>query len=263
MTRLLNFFLLGMLLIVGLPYYWLLLETRPGDAMPKAVSMGQLRALAAARPGPLPTDVEMETVAHRTMPNLICAGSGMKRKLVGRLAFRLPVSGGGPILIEPATSIGREAGAWLDMPYAENRARIAQARHSAGLVVAMEADPADDRPAALAPGIVAIPASSRSPGARLLYVRLADGAEYLFTGDVAPMALSWAELRNRPRLVTDYWFPEDRRQVFEWLRTIRKLKSEAPALHIVPGYDVEWLAAAGNHSGVTMKFRDDRASSGQ
>lgn len=264
MMRRINFFLLGMLLIVGPAYYWLLLDTRPGGALPRPVSIGELRALAAAPPGPLPTGVEMEPVAHRLLPgNLICAGSGMKRKLVGLLAFQLPVSGRRPILIEPAMAIGRQAGVRLGNTYAESKARVEQARRSAGLIVAMEADPADDRPAALAPGIVAIPTSGRSPGARMLYVRLADGAEYLLTGDVAPMAQSWGELRNRARLVTDYWFPEDRHPVFEWLGTVRRLKDEAPALHVVPGYDLEWLADAQNHSGVTVKFRDNYASAGQ
>lgn len=75
----------------------------------------------------------------------------------------------------------------------------------------------------------------------MIYVRLADGREVLFAGDIATMAASWQELRARSRLIGDYLAPEDRREVYAWLRTIRALKAEAPNLLIVPGHDFEWL----------------------
>jgi len=75
----------------------------------------------------------------------------------------------------------------------------------------------------------------------MIYVRLADGREVLFAGDIATMAASWQELRARSRLIGDYLAPEDRREVYAWLRTIRALKAEAPGLLIVPGHDFEWL----------------------
>ena len=44
MTRRLNWFLLAMLVLFGGPYYWLLIDNRPGDAAAKPVSITQLRS---------------------------------------------------------------------------------------------------------------------------------------------------------------------------------------------------------------------------
>jgi hypothetical protein len=255
MTRRLNFFLLGVLLIVGLPYYWLLLETGPGDARPHDVSIGDLRRLSAEKPGPLPSAIEAELVGHRLLPgNLVAAGSGIKRRFVGLMVVHLQVPGGKPVIIEPGRASGRDDGLLAVHLHYDGPRKLAAARQSAGLVIDLDAGPADGKPAAIAPGIVVIPAPSRRPGTRMLYVRTASGAEYLFAGDVAPLALSWLELRNRPRLLTDYWFPEDRRRVFEWLLTIRKLKAQAPALHVIPGYDFEWLGVPESQSGITVRL---------
>lgn len=94
---------------------------------------------------------------------------------------------------------------------------------------------------AVAPGVVVIPAPSHTPGSQMIYVRLADGHEYLFTGDIATFAQSWQQLRARSRLVGDYIAPENRGEVFAWLRTIRALKATAPALTVLAGHDFEWL----------------------
>jgi glyoxylase-like metal-dependent hydrolase (beta-lactamase superfamily II) len=94
---------------------------------------------------------------------------------------------------------------------------------------------------AIAPGIVVIPAPSHSPGSQMIYVRLANGGEYLFTGDIATLAASWQQLRARSRLVGQIFAGGDREQVYSWLMTIRQLKAEAPNLVVVPGHDLSAL----------------------
>lgn len=251
MTRRFNLFLLAMALLFGLPYYWLMLDNSSGGAAPLPVRMADLRALAASKSGPAPDSVGMVLVAHRLLPgNLVAAGSGMKRRNLGRIAFVLPTPGGAPLLIEPGLAIGPEAGIRVSKQHLDAAARVDHVRRQAALVVSMEGQAADREPYALAPGVVAIPAPSHSARTRMIYVRLANGAEYLFAGDVAPMALSWQEQRGRARLVSDWLVPEDRHAVFAWLRTIRRLKQEAPDLHVIPGYDYEWLVDPRNRSGI-------------
>ena len=56
-------------------------------------------------------------------------------------------------------------------------------------------------PQAVAPGVVVIPAPSHTLGSQMVFVKLADGREFLFAGDIATMASSWRELRARSRLI--------------------------------------------------------------
>ncbi|MGE3692654.1 MAG: hypothetical protein AB7F98_14875 [Novosphingobium sp.] len=243
--------MLTLALLLGLPYYWLLLDNRPDGIQPMPIHMAQLRELAASKPGPLPESVRMELVAHRLLPgNLVAAGSGMKRRNMGMLAFVLPVPGGRNVLIGPATAIGPDAGISLHRRYRDAAARVEQLRRDGAMAIATDGGAGASQPAALAPGVVAIPAPSHRPSTRMIYARIANGAEYLFATDVAPLAVSWKSQRGRARLVSDWLVPEDRRSVFAWLRTIRALKLEAPALHVVPGYDYEWLRDPQHKSGV-------------
>ena len=101
MTRRLNWILLALLLVIGLPYYWFLIDNS-GTVLPaKSITIVGLRQLAATIPGEAPYAVEVERTAFRRIPgNLMVAGSGMKRKLVGYMAFRLPVRGGRAVMIE-------------------------------------------------------------------------------------------------------------------------------------------------------------------
>lgn len=256
MTHRLNALLLALLLVVGVPYYWLLLDNRPDHIQPMPVHMSQLRQLAASQPGALPRSVGMVIVAHRLLPgNLITAGGGMKRRSLGRIAFILPVANARPILMEPGKAIGQKSGIGIDQHYPLAEAQVESARRQAALVLSTDGNTVGARePHALAPGIVAIPAPSHTPRSQMFYVRLANGEEYLFAGDVAPLARSWLRQRGRARLVSDWLVPEDRHAVFAWLRTIAVLKQEAPGLHVVPGYDHEWLADGRNLSGIKVEF---------
>ncbi|MFZ5743238.1 MAG: MBL fold metallo-hydrolase [Pseudomonadota bacterium] len=287
MRRKINIALLILFLLIGLPYYWLLLDNRPGKAAPKPVTIEQLRALAGSVPGQAPSTLELELVAQRLVPRtLFAAGNGMKRAVIGVMAWRLPVPGSKPVLIDTGlNAIDSKAMAMAEF-WPERQAKVERAMDEAGLILATHEHPdhlgalarkggsalsrtaqlnagqlppspyaarlvwsgsppqpriASDDPQAVAPGVVVIPAPSHTPGSQMIYVRLADGREVLFAGDIATMAASWQELRARSRLIGDYLAPEDRREVYAWLRTIRALKDQAPGLLIIPGHDFEWL----------------------
>jgi hypothetical protein len=51
MTRRLNWFLLAMLVLFGGPYYWLLIDNRPGDAAAKPVSITAVAQLGSLDSG--------------------------------------------------------------------------------------------------------------------------------------------------------------------------------------------------------------------
>ncbi len=301
MTRRLNILLLVLLVVAGLPYYWLFIDSRPGDAQPKAVSIVRLRELAAKIPGQRPVSVEMEEVAYARVPgNVFVAGSGIKRKYFGFMAFRLPVPGSGAAIIDTGMTEAVASELGVERFIAPAQAKVDAAVRQAGLILAthehsdhmaglaaLSSDPAIARarlgqqqlpnaplagrlpwanrtgltatiapggPQALAPGIVAIPAPSHTPGSQMIYVQLASGKEYLFAGDIATMAQSWRELRGRSRLITDYVAKEDRRETFAWLMTIRRLAADAPELRIIPGHDFEWILDTKNRTGIRRGF---------
>ena len=287
MRRKLNLTLLALILLIGLPYYWLLLDNRPGNAAPKPVTIAQLRSLAGTVPGQAPAAIELELVGYRHLPrNLFAAGHGMKRALIGVMAWRLPVAGGKAVMIDSgldaidAKAMGMKE-YWparqhkVDLALAEAGLVIATHEHPdhlgalirrggapllrAALLNAAQLPPAPlaaqlvwqgDRPMArlqsaapqaVAPGVVVIPAPSHTPGSQMIFVRLADGREALFAGDIATLAASWQDLRARSRLVGDYLAPENRAEVYAWLKTIRALKEQAPDLLVIPGHDFEWI----------------------
>lgn len=301
MIHRLKWFLFVLILIVGLTYYWLLLDNRPGDAQPKPVTIAQLRQLAASMPGQAPDAVEVELSAFRRLPgSLFVAGGGLTGKQVGVMAWHLPVQGGKPIVIDSgltkaaATEMGMEQfdeaaqsrinlalrGAGLILithEHIDHEGGLV-ALNDAGALVAARLNPAQisgnrwtellpwpkgARPAptlqgtvplAVAPGVVVIPASSHTAGSQMIYVRLASGPEFLFAGDIATFTQNWTETRARSRLIGDWFAPEDRDEVFAWLRTMQALKAQSPALVILPGHDYEWVSDPKNKTGVRKGF---------
>ena len=296
MTHRLNLILLVLVLAVGLPFYWFLLDNS-GQSLPtKPITIAQLRQLAASIPGEAPYAVEVERSAFRRVPgDVMVAGSGFKRKLVGYMAFRLPVHGGKPVMIESGITSAIAAAQNAESFNGSDQAKIDSALDSAGLILVTHEHPdhlgalaahggaalgehawlnshqlAANLPwngpkplprlsgaalQAVAPGIVVIAApDSHTPGSQLIYVRLSDGHELLFAGDNSSFAQNWMELRGRSRLVETWFAPENRAEVFAWLKTIRALKAQAPGLLVVPGHDWEWLADPTNHTGVRIGF---------
>ena len=300
MTRRLNWIMLLLILAIGLPYYWFLLDNS-GAALPaKPITIAELRRLAAAIPGEAPYAVEAERAAFRRLPgNLMVAGSGMKRKLVGYMAFRLLVRGGRSVMIESGITSAVAAASSAEQFNLSAQARIDRELDQAGMILVTHEHPdhlgalaahggsalqqawlnpgqvppaamaaklqwngpvpppriTGQGPQAVAPGVVVIPApNSHTPGSQLIYVRLSDGHELLFAGDNSSFAQNWQELRGRSRLVETWFAPENRAEVFAWLKTIRALKRQAPGLLVVPGHDWEWLENPANAPGVRIGF---------
>ena len=136
MTKRLNWILLAMVLVVGLPYYWLLVDNRPGDVQAKPIQIEQLRQLAASIPGPAPASLEVEIVASRRLPgNLFVAGSGMKRKLVAVMAWRRLVPGGKPVVIDSGISAATAQEMGMEAFIPEAQARVDAAMREAGLIL--------------------------------------------------------------------------------------------------------------------------------
>lgn len=295
--------LAGLLALIGAAYYWLLVDNRPGDARPYPLGIEQLRALAATIPGPAPSGIELELAGYRRLTGtLFVAGGGLKRRVVGIMAWRLPVEGGRPVLIDTGITPAAAQAMGIDRFEPAAQGRIEQAMDEAGLILVTHEHPdhegalaahggaawqaaalgphqlppaplamaldwargepplprfAGSEPVAVAPGVVAIPAPSHTPGAQMIYVRLADGREVLFAGDIATFDQSWRETRARSRLVGDWIAPEDRRAVFRWLLTIKALKASAPGLLVVPGHDPLALLDRQGASGIVEHFRLD------
>ncbi|MEO7384047.1 MAG: MBL fold metallo-hydrolase [Novosphingobium sp.] len=301
MTRRLNLFLLVLLLVIGVPFYWLLIDTSPWNVPAQPVAMAQLRSLAGSIPGAKPQRVGMEIVGYRLLPgDVLAAGSGLKRRTKGILAFILPVPGQGPVVIETgmtaaiaaATNHRFDPAAQLRVDAQMRKASLVLATHEHGdhlgglarlaggpdglLILTKarlnrwqvpQADPdhalgwpaqmsiapsiSELQPQAVGPGVVVVPSPSHTPGSQMIFVQLADGSEYLFTGDIASLAAGWIEQRPRSRLVTDYLTPEDRRATLSWLATIAALKKAAPQLRVIASHDYDWLINPENHSGVS------------
>ena len=110
-------------------------------------------------------------------------------------------------------------------------------------------------PQALAPGLVVIPTPGHTPGSQMIYVRLGNGREYLFTGDTATLEVSWRQRRARSRLISMVVGApaEDRAAVYGWLATINRWHREAPAMVIVPGHEWEALFNAPDHWGMAIE----------
>ena len=123
----------------------------------------------------------------------------------------------------------------------QNPNNMAPAHFPAALLVHYQAL-VYERYRAIAPGVVLIKAPGHTPGSQMVFVRAATGQEYLFIGDVAWHRRNIALLRERPRLVT-LMIGEDRDAVLGQLAELRRLTVDEPQLHIVPGHDVQAIAA--------------------
>jgi hypothetical protein len=105
MTSRLNLVLLALAALLGLPFYWLLLANPLRTERPLPLHIAQLRQLAAQIPGPAPTSIGFISSGWKRVPgNFYAAGSGMKRKVLGAVAFRLDVPGRGPIVVDSGTT---------------------------------------------------------------------------------------------------------------------------------------------------------------
>lgn len=127
--------------------------------------------------------------------------------------------------------------------------RHSKAMRDAGIGEAQLADlpPAPDQPLrAVAPGVVAIALAGHTPGTQVLYVRRADGAEYLFLGDIVWNARNLRERRGKSRLISAI-AGEDRGPLLDQIAYFAELARaddpSAPRWHLVVAHDPEQNAA--------------------
>ncbi|WP_235037563.1 MULTISPECIES: hypothetical protein [unclassified Novosphingobium] len=249
------------LLIIGIPYYWYLVDpgAGPGATEPRAkpVTIAQLRALAAAPEGQRPVAVRVETVGLRySSRNILVAGTGLRTVPNTVRAYELVVPGSGPIVIDAGTSL--KAARTLDFEWFSEaaQARVELARQRASHTVMLSDRPSHNGghapgsqrtgpellplrgpPYALAPGVVMIPASGLRPGSFMLYAWLEDGREYLFTGDVAKTGANWQDLLPPARFATRGDPASYRGETLSWLMTINALHRAAPQMAVIAGHD--------------------------
>lgn|GEM_PF-151079 len=98
---------------------------------------------------------------------------------------------------------------------------------------------------ALAPGVVLIKSPGHSPGSQMVYVRLADGRELLFIGDISTRLRNIELERERPWFMTVV-IGEDRKAVLAELKTLHQLMQTNPEIAIIP-----------SHDGAVLKMRTD------
>src|SRR5581483_5038082 len=100
-----------------------------------------------------------------------------------------------------------------------------------------------DRVAAVAPGMVVVDAPGHTPGSQMVYVKLADGRELLFLGDVVWHLRNVVEQKERPRWVTALLIQEDRDRVGAEIKALHALTVAEPGVRLVPGHDGDVIAA--------------------
>jgi len=93
------------------------------------------------------------------------------------------------------------------------------------------------RAVAVAPGVVLWRSPGHTPGSQLVFVQRQDGEEFLLLGDVAWHQENYEQVRERARLVTQFFLGEDRDAVLAQLSALRTLAAAEPKLHLVPGHD--------------------------
>ncbi len=95
---------------------------------------------------------------------------------------------------------------------------------------------------AVAPGVVVIQTPGHTPASQMIYVQLANGREYILTGDTASLAPNFERATPRSRLVADILSPEDRPAAIGWLKGLKALKDRNKSLILLPSHDADWLA---------------------
>ena len=127
--------LLALTLIVAVPYYWLLLDNRPGSDPGPVVRIADLRHLADAIPGPKPERAAIQQVGWSRVPGtLFIAGGGLKRKMLSIQAGLL--SGPwGDIAIDSGFGAQDAANLGLEAYQPANQARVDATLRRARLIV--------------------------------------------------------------------------------------------------------------------------------
>ena len=127
--------LLALVAIVGVPYYWLLVDNRPGGDPGPVIRIADLRRLADTIPGPRPESVALQQVGWRRVPGtLFVAGGGLKRNLLSIQAGL--ISGPwGDIVVDSGLGPQDAAAMGLEAYLPAHQARVDAAMRRARLIV--------------------------------------------------------------------------------------------------------------------------------
>jgi len=95
----LNRIALLLILIVAVPYYWLLMDPGPTSVAPRDIDIARLRTLADSQPGPRPDAIEYAAIATNSEPGTyLIAGGGLRSEQTGVFVWRLLTPGGDTII---------------------------------------------------------------------------------------------------------------------------------------------------------------------
>ncbi len=101
----------------------------------------------------------------------------------------------------------------------------------------------------VAPGVVLIQTPGHTPASQMIYVRLQNGREYLFTGDTASLASNILFERPRARLLTDWMVKEDRVATLGWIKGLNALRAVNVSIVLIPSHDPVWITATAKDDG--------------
>lgn len=116
---------------------------------------------------------------------------------------------------------------------------------------------------AVAPGVVLIRAPGHTRGSQMVYVRRADGHEFLFMGDTASLLDNVRLLRPRSRYVMlTGGHEDDRSAIFRQTIAIRRLMDSAQRLTLVPGHDAAAIRSLEQQGLLASGFSIGQGASG-
>ncbi|PEQ11476.1 hypothetical protein B2G71_16725 [Novosphingobium sp. PC22D] len=240
-----NLLLVLAIVLVVPPFYWYFLDTSPGDARPKPITIADLRRLAAEPQGEAPSAIRYAIVGidHR-FGNTVAAGTGLRTVALPSYVFAIERADAPPIYVDARRPDPLSGDDDLALPDARGLGFATAtnagllASRAIGSPQASEAPGRTDdtSPRALARGVVLIPVTGLGDIHNMLFIRTEADREYLLTGRVAQVRANWAQGHVQSRYLTTFEEPADRGELTAWLATIRKLRREAPGLEVVEGH---------------------------
>lgn len=114
----------------------------------------------------------------------------------------------------------------------------------------------DGTVAAIAPGVVVIPAPGHTPGSQNVFITLQNGEEILLIGDIVWSIGAIEALKTRPVLTQYVVFRpnyEDRAAVKQQVRALHDMMEANADLIVLPAHDREWLVSAAQTDGISFQ----------